>query len=422
MPETDEVVLSVFYNGTDSNYMDDFQREGRFLHGELISRLGHAAVLGARAPHRALRVHGVGGSKRARSRGRPLLGTGFGYGMLDDVREIVSFAMVERRNLLLRAQARGVSAPQTLRVNLAGWSRGGVGCIYAAHLLSREWEAAEAAERAESESGAGLADRVRLDIRLVVMDPVSGKGTNYRSIEQSWAELGVADLFRRRTKWWELPATVTEFHGFYAHDERSPGFAATIPSMPSQSDRQSFHVYAVPGTHSTLVGNLWPNGGHKGGQQADPVGQHIYRRVVTRVTNLLLDWGTPLDRTATAAWLEPMGLQVSPSTADRDHTAAVTMSAEPAPVELLAAYRDGAQEVMLTFQFSRHILKTDGRGLFLGDNHRQRMWTQPDSLTDYRSMRSGWWSKGRRGRRVRTEQLAPRVVLHDFDPTTLDWT
>ncbi len=152
------------------------------------------------------------------------------------------------------------------------------------------------------------------------------------------------------------------------------------------------------------------------------MGLHICRRVVTRVTNLLLGWGTPLDRAAVADWVEPLVPGVSPSVTDRDRTAAVTMSAESAPVDLLAACRDGAQEVMLTVQFSRHILKTDGRGLFLGDNHRQRMWTQSDSLTDYLTRRSGWWSKGRWGRHLRTEQLAPRVLLHDFDPTTMDWT
>ena len=148
----DKVVLSFFYNGTDSNYDDDFERNGRFQHGELVSRLGCYAQAasktradGTQKNYSARRFDGVGFSKRHRSLSQRIFGTMLGKGMLNDVNSIVD-AVMDERNRIIReyhANDNGTTGPKELCVTLLGWSRGGVGCIYAANKIATRWAAAE---------------------------------------------------------------------------------------------------------------------------------------------------------------------------------------------------------------------------------------------------------------------------------------
>lgn len=101
------------------------------------------------------------------------------------------------------------------QINVIGWSRGAVSTHMFANALAKD------------------PDLHNIPVHLIAVDPVPGLG-NFQL---------------KRTS---LPKNVQRYVAFYARDERSLGFAATLPSMPA-----GLHpvLYPLPGRHATLVGN-----------------------------------------------------------------------------------------------------------------------------------------------------------------------
>ncbi len=104
------------------------------------------------------------------------------------------------------------------RVNLVGWSRGGISC----HMLAN----------------AMLNDSVlkNVPVNIFAVDPVPGL-LNFQSSRVT------------------LGSNVKEYVGFYARDERSSGFACVVPTFDKSTH---VHIYPMPGRHATLVGNAAP--------------------------------------------------------------------------------------------------------------------------------------------------------------------
>lgn len=421
--------LHVFYNGTDSNYETDFEKKGRFMHGEIVSRFGHY-VQKANGDN-VLRIHGVGGSKESGNAASNIAGTLFGVKMREDVQHICNFVMQARDNLFRANQKKSQPNQRdlTLSVTLMGWSRGGIGCIYAAHMLSKIWDKIESEENSA----------IKLDIKVIAFDPVSGLGTNFRAVDLGWTDISimaakawlgveraksVRTIVSNLTNWWELTEHVSEFHGFYAHDERSVGFATTMPAMMGDPDNRAFHLYEVPGTHSTLVGNLFPNGGAGPAvnSTADPVGLHIYRSVVKKVGELLVGWQVPRHASITAEWLKPLGL-----------TEAFGLGQIVVPSEnTLRQYKDAAQrisimpDVFATLNHKKVPGLTDGRGVYLGGNAQDRKWQPGDSLTKFMSEPNtksfvDSWYQALVGSETKLEKLKGRVAAHDYKLSASGW-
>ncbi|UAA38001.1 hypothetical protein KIH87_15085 [Paraneptunicella aestuarii] len=429
--------LHVFYNGTDSNYDKDFRKEGRFIHGEIVSRFGYYAKnINNQEQANVLRIHGVGGSKTDGNIVTNTVGTAFGVKMREDVQNICNFVMEARDNLFRANQQRQQNQRDlTLTVTLMGWSRGGIGCIYAAHMLSKIWD------KVESEEDSGI----DLDIKVIAFDPVSGLGTNIRALDLGWTDIAIMGaktwlsqgvtraknltesvytIVKNLTNWWELPEHVSEFHGFYAHDERSHGFATTMPTMLGDTDGRTFCLYEVPGTHSTLVGNLYPYGGAEAAQNgnADPVGLHIYRSVVSKVGKLLAGWNVQLDASITQDWLQPLNLNgnfglgqiVAPSGDD------------------LSEYKDHAQRISIVSDKLTSLNHkdipglADGRGVYLGGNKQDRKWKPEDTLTEFlgeqnsKSMIDSWY-QAIVGSETKLEKLKGNVSAHDYNLSASDW-
>ncbi|MBP5957775.1 hypothetical protein ICA16_19040 [Pseudomonas anatoliensis] len=138
------------------------------------------------------------------------------------------------------------------RVNLVGWSRGGISC----HMLAN----------------AMFTDRAlkNIPVRIFAIDPVPGIG-NFQ---------------KHRVK---LNANVKEYVGFYARDERSKGFGCVIPQTATGTKTS---IFPMPGRHATLVGNAAADG-HSGPKMlAEPglIVRHFAEVCLKR-------WGTPLSKT-----------------------------------------------------------------------------------------------------------------------------
>lgn len=139
------------------------------------------------------------------------------------------------------------------RVNIIGWSRGGVTCHMLANAIAQDEM---------------LKTRVR-EVNIYANDPVPGTG-NFQD---------------HRTR---IPAIVAEYVAIYARDERSGGFTPTLPSF--ESKRTKVHLLSMPGRHATIVGNA---GNYEGGNGANVffapglVNRHLAESVLAR-------WGTPL--------------------------------------------------------------------------------------------------------------------------------
>ncbi len=420
--------LNVFYNGTLSNYEKDFQKEGRFIHGEIVSRFGFYTQKKASEKTRVLRIHGVGSSKDDGNTITNTLGALFGVRMRDDVQNIVKFVIEARKT-----QWSSKSKDADLKVNLMGWSRGGIGCIYAAHMISLVWDSLEAEEKTN----------IKLSIRIIAFDPVSGLGTNFSALDMSWTDtafeafhlaLGIATkssiiqnlatIVKNLEKWWELPAHVTEYHGFYAHDERSIGFATTMPTMTGELYGRVFKLYEVPGTHSTLVGNLYPNGGATPAKDGtpDPVGLDIYRHVVQKVAAILEEWDVQFDAAIHEEWLTPLGFK------ENLRLSKETKEQNPSPsLEDYVNYKRLAQKVSITwFKSINTPGLTDGRGVYLGDNKLDRKWMAESTLTTFLSEQntksfvdSVWQSFT--GGKTKLEKLGGNVSVHDYKVEKGGW-
>lgn len=425
--------LHVFYNGTDSNYDVDFEAKGRFMHGEIVSRFGYYAQ--QKHNSRVLRLHGVGGSKPDANVVTSIAGTLFGVKMREDVQHICNFVMEARAKLMLENKQQR-QPDLKLEVMLMGWSRGGIGCIYAAHMLSKIWDKMESLAKSA----------IKLDIKVIAFDPVSGLGTNCRAINLGWTDVSImavkawlgkdleksiVDILKEMTNWWELTEHVSEFHGFYAHDERTQGFATTMPAMLGKPANRQFHLYEVPGTHSTLVGNLYPNGGAAPAvdgskppvNQPDAVGLYIYRSVVQKVGRLLTGWGITLDDSITTDWLQSLNLTA-------------TYKAEQVglpSVDALQQYKNAAQKTSIFLGVLSSALNhqnvpglTDGRGVYLGDNAQDRKWPSNVSLTAFmneqntKSILDSWY-QALVGTETKLEKLKGNVVVHDFHLNGPGW-
>ncbi|SIO95706.1 hypothetical protein [Vibrio spartinae] len=426
--------LHIFYNGTDSNYESDFREQGRFIHGEIVSRFGKYAKDVPRQSDNVLRINGVGGSKggNAISSGA---GTAFGVQMRSDVQDIVTFVMNTRTTMKAAIQ-QGHSHDTELVVTMMGWSRGGIGCIYAANMVSKVWCELDKFDSAP----------IVLKIKIVAMDPVSGGGTNVRALDMGWLDLAVMStvtwissythqfgetvvnnlkkLNNQFVNWWELPEYVTEYHGFYAHDERSAGFATTMPTMTGLVDNRSFHLYGVPGTHSTLVGNLYPYGGGKAATNGAPsqVGLHIYRSVVRKVAQLMDAWHVEFHADY-VRWLQSLNIHED-----------LTIAGVPViTLEELAHYKSEAQLVSIVPSFFNPLNQkdvgplTDGRGVYIGGNKQDRKWKPASTISQFMneqntksSVDSMWqWIVGSE---TKLEKLGGNVQAHDYNFADSDWT
>jgi hypothetical protein len=137
------------------------------------------------------------------------------------------------------------------RVNLVGWSRGGISC----HMLANAMFKDSALKN--------------IPVNIFAIDPVPGIG-NFQE---------------QRVK---LNANVKEYVGFYARDERSKGFSCVIPQTAVGTRT---HIFPIPGRHATLVGNASADGVAGAKVLAEP------GRFVRHFAEVCLKrWGTPLTK------------------------------------------------------------------------------------------------------------------------------
>lgn len=137
------------------------------------------------------------------------------------------------------------------RVNLVGWSRGGISCHMLANAMFNDSELK------------------KIPVNIFAIDPVPG-ASNFQS--------------ERVT----LKSNVKEYIGFYARDERSVGFDCVIPTTDPAT---TISVFPMPGRHATLVGNASADGKNAGTALKEPglVVRHFAERCLTA-------WGTKLDK------------------------------------------------------------------------------------------------------------------------------
>jgi len=354
------MLINIFYNGTSSNYETDFAASDTYPHGEIVSRFGYYVNEYYKSrPNqgKVLRINGLGTGKPDSSKAKQGAGNLSGLGMRDDVQSILEFVLATKKEL--EEQGKGDS---TLSVVLMGWSRGGIGCIYAAHMLAKLWTE--------------LKTDIQLQIQLITFDPVSGAGTNVRALDMSWTEtflnaLGVyfgpqpvkgsfiANILSKLVKWWELPVQVKAYNGFYAHDERSTGFATTMPSMTGDMSGRTYTLYEVPGTHSVLVGNYTLGSNDS---VIRSTGLSIYNSVVQKVNNIMQQIGVQFAG-AYRQWLSELQKAASSFTPTPDN---------------LKAFSLEAQQKYITL--SRLL---SGRSVYLGDNMLDREWEPDVSLSEF---------------------------------------
>ncbi|WP_025110977.1 hypothetical protein [Pseudomonas sp. H1h] len=138
------------------------------------------------------------------------------------------------------------------KVNLVGWSRGGISC----HMLANAMFNDSALKS--------------IPVNIFAIDPVPGIG-NFQE---------------HRVK---LNTNVKEYIGFYARDERSKGFSCVIPQTATGTRT---HIFPIPGRHATLVGNASADGVTGPKMLAEP-GQFVRHFAET----CLKRWGTSLTKT-----------------------------------------------------------------------------------------------------------------------------
>ncbi|WP_221767745.1 thrombospondin type 3 repeat-containing protein [Shewanella canadensis] len=146
-------------------------------------------------------------------------------------------------------------------LNLVGFSRGGASTLHFAHTISNEVEHAD------------LKSKIK-KINILNFDPVPGD-----------AGMG-SEVFN-------LPDDV-EYLGFYSVDERTQFFAPVFPTPTAAH----YDVFTVPGSHETMVGNIYM-GGHRGlPRPLQDVGKVEAIRVVSSVLKIVAtevlgssDWG-----------------------------------------------------------------------------------------------------------------------------------
>ncbi len=143
------------------------------------------------------------------------------------------------------------------RVNLVGWSRGGISC----HMLAN-------AMYNDSELKA-------VPVNIFAIDPVPG----------------IANFQQDKT---ELRDNVKEYVAIYARDERSKGFSCVIP-LTARNTKVS--VYPMAGRHATLVGNA-TSSGDAPSNAADLKALVEPGRIVRHLAEACLKrWGVQLNKT-----------------------------------------------------------------------------------------------------------------------------
>ncbi len=137
------------------------------------------------------------------------------------------------------------------KINAIGWSRGAVTTHMFANALAKD-------EKLKS-----------IPVNIIAVDPVPGTG-NFQLHRTS------------------IPDNVRNYVVFYARDERSLGFAPTLPSIP---ESVSATIYPLPGRHATLVGNA---GNYIGGNGTNTF--YGPGKVVRMLSEkYLTSWGTSLN-------------------------------------------------------------------------------------------------------------------------------
>lgn len=107
------------------------------------------------------------------------------------------------------------------RVNLVGWSRGGISCHMLANAMLRD------------------SQLKNIPVNIFALDPVPGIG----NFQEERVKLG---------------SNVKEYVAFYARDERSKGFSCVIPQTATGTKTS---VYPMAGRHATMAGNATADGG-----------------------------------------------------------------------------------------------------------------------------------------------------------------
>ncbi|MEL6581077.1 MAG: hypothetical protein AAFQ14_15120, partial [Cyanobacteria bacterium J06621_12] len=253
-----DFVFTVFFCGTGSNHLD--VKNPSYPIGELVSTLAShhegaelvdwIVVDGPGSGNLQEDDKWVEPGNFSKKRGEYL-----GTGWENNVAHAIAVIKGEpsRKLTKLKRQKRKIARlrPQELpdAVNMVGWSRGGISC----HMLAN----------------AMFKDPVLKDIpvKILAFDPVPGTG-NFQ---------------KHRTT---LQENVSEYIGIYARDERSLGFA---PSVPTFSAGTQVKILPIPGRHATLVGNPAIDGGS---------GKHVLFEPGILVRDFaertLTDWGTEL--------------------------------------------------------------------------------------------------------------------------------
>ncbi|MFJ4606628.1 hypothetical protein [Pseudomonas atacamensis] len=143
------------------------------------------------------------------------------------------------------------------RVNLLGWSRGGISCHMLANAMSRD------------------AALKHIPVNIFAIDPVPGIG-NFQE---------------NRVK---LESNVKEYIAFYARDERSKGFSCVIPQTATGTKTS---IYPMAGRHATLAGNATALGGEPT-NSGDLNALIEPGRIVRHLAETCLKrWGVPLSKT-----------------------------------------------------------------------------------------------------------------------------
>jgi hypothetical protein len=137
------------------------------------------------------------------------------------------------------------------KVNLVGWSRGGISC----HMLANTMAKDPALQH--------------IAVNIFAIDPVPGP-LNFQNERVS------------------LGKNVREYVGFYARDERSKGFACVIPKTDPAT---KVSIFPMAGRHATLVGNAAANGssGPAALPEAGQLTRHYAEICLTR-------WGVALNK------------------------------------------------------------------------------------------------------------------------------
>jgi hypothetical protein len=233
-PEAPPRTVTVFFGGTSSHAGHAFHSH-TFPRGELLASL--AAVFPGTRDVDFLYVDGVAGvgvgfdhRDRLCQHGQSAVAIGSGTGIVESAVHALCWlkgvSMFDKHTEQMERHYGAYGAIE--RVNVVGWSRGGVAAIVLSHLIASDPMLSNAVE-----------------VNVCAIDPVPGGNQLTRA-------LGVHDLTDRR--FFTLPVGLRQFFGLYALSERSDMFSPTVPEPLGQSTR--YNIDGIAGLHSTLVGGV----------------------------------------------------------------------------------------------------------------------------------------------------------------------